>query len=718
MINIENGCDESMGQDNEEKAVTKEYIQQTIYNVSSGGTVYVANDNANMSVETSTHSNNRNNIIQTEKFKNNKKQDYIDNWNSRLFLHIDNDERPLTLADAFIMPDFDYHIKVERYKFGDSDSLDNVIQKFMEYAASLNMLIIGTPGMGKSSIVSWIANQYKDNDNIIILRFRDWKIEKLSNGLLNASCTSLSCENEDLENKMLILDGFDEIKAVDIRNSLLRNFFNDILDYKNFKFIITSRPDYIDFYKFQNIFTLLPFGIDKIKQFYQIIKESELDINKINYNNLNVLGIPVILYMALMVEIDITEDATKSELYNRIFAEEGGIFDKFCYQGIAYDNGSQPLRDSENKKTYLRFLGDVAFKMFEKNDLCIRKDECQIPEIEFYGNSMQVLEFPIKHLFENTKSNIEFIHKSIYEYFVAEYFYKILCDTEKYTTIEKIASVWGRCLREKVIEKEIIELLKYKVKNSNVIVGKFGIFIRVFNLMINNGMTYYTKDKCKKVIQKEMNVFVNMLELLHLWEEKHLQFDDCIFDYLLYNKHIGLNLKNIDLRRKDLGGINFVGVNLSNADLEGVFLSGANLKNANLCEINLKEAYLNQTNLSKTNLSNANLNKAQMKYIDLSKANLTSANLTSADLMGADLMGANLTSANLIKADLTSANLIKANLTNVCLVYVNIEGSIWLKDDIQKLLHQLKEAKFEYIIIEEENKQKNVYKKQLFPDEK
>ncbi len=43
------------------------------------------------------------------KFQNDKKQDYIKNWNSRLFLHVNNDENPITLSDAFIMPDFELH---------------------------------------------------------------------------------------------------------------------------------------------------------------------------------------------------------------------------------------------------------------------------------------------------------------------------------------------------------------------------------------------------------------------------------------------------------------------------------------------------------------------------------------------------------------------------------------------------------------------------------
>ena len=34
--------------------------------------------------------------------------------------------------------------------------------------------------------------------------------------------------------------------------------------------------------------------------------------------------------------------------------------------------------------------------MFEKNTLILSKEECQIPELEFNGSNISVLEFPIK----------------------------------------------------------------------------------------------------------------------------------------------------------------------------------------------------------------------------------------------------------------------------------------------------------------------------------
>lgn len=155
-----------------------------------------------------------------EIFQNDKKQKYIDNWNSRLFLHLDNDERPITLADAFIMPDFEMHKSINRIGFSSDDTLDKIIEKFIKYDKTSIMLITGVPGIGKSSITSWIANEYKDYEGVIILRFRDWESEELENGLLKAICNTLGCKKNDLEAKSLILDGFDEIKALEIKDNL------------------------------------------------------------------------------------------------------------------------------------------------------------------------------------------------------------------------------------------------------------------------------------------------------------------------------------------------------------------------------------------------------------------------------------------------------------------------------------------------------------------
>ncbi len=440
------------------------------------------------------------NIDKVIKFQNNKKQDYIDNWNSRLFLHIDNDERPITLADAFIMPYYEYHIKDKRIKLSEKDTMDEVIEKFIKHNRSANMLITGVPGIGKTSIVSWMANEYKERHDIIILRFRDWERDEFYNGLLQAICNTLHCIKRDLENKILILDGFDEIKVLDNGENLIRNFFNEILDFRDIKVIITSRTDYINIYLFQYIFKLLPFQIDEIKQFYYIITGNAANRN-IDQSNLDVLGIPVILYMSIMTDIDLTKEATKPELYDRIFAEKGGIFDKFSYSGIGYDYGNQPLRDSENIKKYLGFLQEIAFKMFDVNKLSLPREEEKIPQLVFQGVQISVLEFPIKNLFENAMLNIEFVHKSIYEFFVSEYIVEQIKEViESDNFKEKLAGVFGSILKSNKLTVEIIEFLKYKIKN-NALKSDYDKVYKTFQLMIKDGMTYYTQKHYKNIIK-------------------------------------------------------------------------------------------------------------------------------------------------------------------------------------------------------------------------
>ena len=229
-------------------------VDKNVINAYNGGQVIVANDNATVYAVQNNSKVITDNINNCEKFQKNKKQDYIDNWNSRLFLHVDNNERPITLADAFIVPDYDYRIKVGSINFSDDDTMDEVIKKFMKYNKSANMIITGVPGIGKTSIVAWMANEYKESDDVFILRFRDWEKEELNIGLLKSICNTLNCSKRDLENKVIILDGFDEIKALKEGDTLLRNFLNDNLDYRNFKIIVTSRTGYIDNNLFQYAF--------------------------------------------------------------------------------------------------------------------------------------------------------------------------------------------------------------------------------------------------------------------------------------------------------------------------------------------------------------------------------------------------------------------------------------------------------------------------------
>ena len=548
-----------------------------------------------------------------------------------MFLHIDNKENPLTLADAFIMPDYKRHQSVKRIDFSYEDMLDEIIDKFMTYDRTSTMLITGVPGIGKSSITSWIAHKYENDDNVIILRFRDWEYEELNSGLLKAIYHTLDCGKGDLENKILVLDGYDEIKALDKRDRLLGAFISKLKDFGNLKCIITSRPAYVNSRYFNNAVELKEFDIERVEKFYKTITGAELiESDKIK-NNLEVLGIPVILYMAVMSDINISENPTKPELYNRIFAETGGIFDRFSCEGIGYSSGEQVCADPENTKIYLRFLRKVAFGMFEKRRLTLKTGEYKVPELESENGSVSILEFPIKHLFENTDADIEFIHKSIYEYFVSEHIFEALKnELEKQCIIEDIAGILGKLLRYQELSREVIEFLKYRIKNSSLN-KSFDKVNNAFQLMLKDGMTYYVEDRCKSIFKCEVQIFKNMLEVLHCWENRI----SCSEELIYYILNINCNF-----------------INLAGADLAGAILTGADLTGADLTGAILRGAYLEGAYLRGADLTGADLRGADLRGADLRVAYL---NLRGADLTGADLRGADLTGADLTGADFDSA---------------------------------------------------------------
>lgn len=489
--------------------------------------------------------------IKDVKFQKNKKMDYIKNWNSKLFLHQDNEENPITLSRAFIMPDYQIYKKVEKIGFSNYDTLDKIINKFVDYNRTSTMLIIGVPGIGKSTITSWIANEYEYNNRVIILRFLNWKKDELEMGLLNAICNKLKCQNEELEDKILILDGFDEMKALNSREEILDEFFLDIIDFDNFKCIITSRPTYINTSSFLNVLKLLPFNKYKIEKFYERITNKNLTLKKISKDNVEVLGIPVILYMAIMSNIEISQNYTKPELYNRIFSKKNGIFDRFANGDIGYGNGKQILRDPKNIEAYLKFLRKVAILMFKKNEIILYRGECEIPQLKFEGEYVSIIEFPIKHFFESVETNIEFIHRSIYEFFVSESIYHSIY-SQIDVTEAKVATELVDILQTNILENEIVEFLKYRFHKSNIIKKKLDCFVSIFEKMMQNGMTYYASTHLKKTIDCEMKTFSNMLCILHLWEFDLLNIsNDCISYYLHINndffKNNKFNLSKLNL---------------------------------------------------------------------------------------------------------------------------------------------------------------------------
>ena len=287
---------------------------------------------------------------------------------------------------------------------------------------------------------------------------------------------------------------------------------------------------------------------------------------------------------------------------------------------------------------------------------------------EIQSNTLIGSYFKIKHCEGKGTDEVYFVHRSIYEYFVAVYFFEAICDLE---TKEEVAGKLGELLKDGVLTMQILKFIKYKfdsMKDLNIP----NIINEIFIMMLKKGMTYYIETRYDNIIEREMNIFANMLEVVHLWNSALGETYERIITYLQYNILCAL----------DLDGINLKGNNQFN--LNGIYLEEASLQNTNLERVSLIGANLLLVNLVKANLKGACLKGACLKGADLEGTDLRFADLSEADLEGAYLVGADVADIEIKNARLHSTVLDekqvplleeKCNLSD-CNVYIAEDNEI------------------------------------------
>ena len=621
----------------------------------------------------------------------NRAEEYAAKWEKNVFLNKfdEEDENPrpeVKLSKIYkdiCLPHYIWKFNTKKW-----NKLYNLLKKYVINNDEKKMLLIlGQPGIGKSTLITWImANFIEKQDDILVYQFAsDLKnINWQGNDILCEILKTIHLKRDNLKDKVLILDGFDEIYANGEREEILNKLNQEVRrmnNLRNFSMVITCRENYV--YELEKLecdfITLQVWDDDQIKCFCEAYqKESGCNISKSNIDKLlekkEVFGIPLILYMVLALEITIEKSESLVDVYDQIFSiDRSSIYDR-CIKNLRYD-GEHRISKDKIKQAIHQISQRIAFWIFENNS-----EKAFIPQKEYeiicdsvmnqisYADKGVKRDFLIGNYFKIVKhcegigtQELHFIHRSIYEYFVVVYFFESL---QNQTAKEEVAGKLGELLKKGHLSQQILEFIKYKfdkIKQYSL----SNITKETFQIMLRDGMTYYTKEKYKNIIEREMNIFANMLEVVHLWNLKLSKPDNNIICYLQHNHTAELNLQNTDLNGVDLNG-----AYLREADLSGAYLIGADLIGADLREADLSGADLREADLSGAKLIGADLSGA-----DLSGAKLIGADLREADLIGADLIGAYLREADLSVADLSEADLSEAKLSRAKLIGADLSGA-------------------------------------------
>ncbi len=652
----------------------------------------------------------------------NKSQYYADKWDKNVFLD-DFDEEDEKAGDRVNVKLKDIYLEelLPPYILNENRDLSYTLKaRLKKYIVDKKdrkmLLILGQPGIGKSTLITWImANLVEKKDEIFVYQFAsdlkqvNWKGENI----LEEIFIALRLRDKEMQNNVLILDGFDEISTSVDRERILNKLYQELEKMNclgNFSLIITCRENYVNRsrLKVKNYITLQAWNEEQIKSFCKIYKEKslgkkvEIKNNRISERQIikilekkEIFGVPLILYMVLASNVDIERSSSMAEIYDQIFSLEiGSIYDR-CYE-IEHRINSPKIRRCIHQVSQR-----IAFRMFENNSeeasilqkefkkICdivisetgVRNENLQSDAL--IGNYFTT----IKHCDGVGTDELQFIHRSIYEYFVAVHFFESICNL---TSKEEVAGKLGDLLKDGHLTVQMLGFIKYKfdsIKRFNLSDATKNIF----NLMLRSGMTYYAEieNSCNNVIKREINIFLNMIEIVSLWNTDLGEVDNKIIIYLQCNRQNNLNLKGIkldiinsnmkylDLRRVYLREANLrgaflneaflnraflEGVNLIEADLRGACLNEACMEKADLHGVKLVEADLSGANLNHTKLEEGDLERAHFTRAIMYVANLKKAILREADLRGADLRWANLKKAILVNADLKDIRLEEANL--------------------------------------------------------
>lgn len=611
---------------------------------------------------------------------NSRSKEYADKWNQNMFLN-DFDKRDknaginVKLGETYLEQHLPKYIWCGNGDEPFADLKELLSEYIIEKRDSKMLLIFGQPGIGKSTLITWITVNFFDEINdILVYKFApDLGEIAWDNEVSKKILEELGLKHEELNGKVLIIDGFDEVSIESnnrrrVLDDLYGNWvYNDTI--KNFSLIITCRENYVREFAVLKCkyITLQPWDEVQIASFCDIFqKNTQIDISEETrwkiYENKEILGIPLILYMVLALNISIDQEGSIVDVYDKIFSLEGGIYDRCIDNKKFADNH----RIGEIKKQIHQISREIALWMFDNNH-----EEAVIPQSAYKKICTNIMtqiknqnddfrfDFLIGNYFKLIRhcegietEELSFVHRSIYEYFVVEFICNNIIDTilenrESDDLPEKIACICGLLLKGNRLSISMLDYMQRKIRNS-ILNDNFSVINKAFQMMLNEGMTYYTSKCFKNIMNCERNVFANVLEILHLWNNEVIVCNEKIADYIHFNWGIELNLKGMDLkkinlRRVNLSGMNLEDANLEDADLEEANLSYANLKGANLKNANLRNTILNNTNLTgtcfyRTKLDDVNLKEAKINVEDVDGAIYHEELLIGENIVGSGLL--------------------------------------------------------------------------------
>ena len=499
----------------------------------------------------------------------------------------------------------------------------SIIQDWSRKDTSGVMLIHGEPGHGKTTLCRKAVCEHilkrfcPDKTNVFWFRLNPAFAEDIiENGkfvLKNAFCWGnpagkfgeipLEKNEEEYQNSVIFLDGYDELKAqLHGVNKNLKDFITAAKqmaqDY-DMHIVITTRTRSLSDEGRLNIPSFQFATISKDEQDAWIeknardYKEDFEELRASSEKMEEMLGIPILFRMVVKAKLKSTIAKNVVDLYDTLF--------KATMERCAADDAKM----SYWREKYEQFAYDIYCNDEQFADI---QDEQRADEFLY-----------MFHLKGEGEKHVEFLHRSFYQYFLAHFLYRKMSEVKD----EKSAEAFLCCLAERRIDDDVLNYIEQlQEKKPDVTQEKFEQIIKTLEqngTIIEHALKVPNEDGNaeKNPLLRCENVLTNALSIC------------CVVAANKESKFI------ISLRYKENLHASMQRYNCSKIWLENIVLRRAFLSGIDLAGTNLSGANLSEVNLSRADLRLANLRLANLRLANLSRVDLTGANLSGADLRGA-----------------------------------------------------------------------------------
>lgn len=629
---------------------------------------------------------------------------YQSRWNDTMFLDRDKD---ITLSSVYQLPHYE----------DEEEPLFEILQSTLDLCNSINnraLLVLGHPGSGKSTLISFLLNkcQIQRDRTVRVFRFSgfegiDWNgnAENLPQQMLN--CMGL--EKTELSNSVLILDGLDEVDMRLDQEELIEELFKQWIRSKKimrFSLFITCRTNRVEEPERLPVryVVLSPLQEDQITEFvvaYLSQKDNNterikdwLDLVQNEESISEVIGIPLFLYLALALDVQIEKNSSLENIYSQIFTLDGN---NSIYYRSAYDK-KHPITSVEANAIH-SFSKRFAEKIWDvcPNEATAAK-ELYLPIVsQIIGDDQSEFRKILvgQYFIEGSDgSELLFAHRSMYEYFVAVSIYDDFLkafetNIDPYQMLKELnvvlvdlSCILG--LQNLSSYPEIQSYLKSMLERSPI--GDIDWWHSFFAGFIKYGLSELAVGRRKggqKGLKEELNRFYNLIwitreQLIIFGESVPVEIDNTFSEItLLYIPYEEI----VDLHGLNLNQIRLFGRDLHEAVFYESDLTRANFANAELQYADFRKAQLNEAILTGTILLESNCDEADFTNADLRDADLSESSFQYAVFRNADLSGANLNNADLSFADFTGANLQGATLLGA-----SIEETLFEQADFSRAI--------------------------------